>query len=223
MQIVLVTAPEPLAAAVHRLDVPSGRPVLVLIGGADGVGPDESALIDTFVDQVVVPVLRETNATMVDGGTNSGIMQSLGRAASAAGLTTPLVGVAVAALVGNDGDGQTLEPHHTHALLVDGHEWGDESQTLADVAGLLAAGPPTATVLINGGEVSRSDVAHSLRRGRTVVAVRHSGRLADQMAAEPPDGLITVDPRRPVEDQRRHLTALLSAGPEPAGPRSDHR
>lgn len=203
---------EPLRAVAERLGGPPARPVLVLVGGADGVGPAEQQTIDAFLAEVVVPVLRQVRATLVDGGTDSGIMRGVGRAAEAAGLDTPLVGVAVAALVG--AGRAPLEEHHTHAVLVEGRQWGDESEALADLAVELAAGAPTVTVVVNGGSVSRTDVEFGLRGGRPVVAVRGTGRLADELAADPPVGLTVLDTGWPPAEQRRRLADLL----EPAQP-----
>jgi hypothetical protein len=47
---------------------------------------------------------------------------------------------------------------------------------------LLARGKPALTLLINGGEISRADVQHSLDAGRPVIALAGSGRLADELA-----------------------------------------
>lgn len=216
MQVRRVGVGEALAAAVDSLGLPRGRPVLVLVGGADGVEAGELQVIDDVLQQAVVPVVRSVAAAVVDGGTDSGVMRSLGLAVAAADRPVTLVGVTVAALAQSPespGEGTALEPHHTHVLLVDGEDWGDESAALADVAALLADGAPTATLLVNGGEVSRSDVDHSLRLGRPVVAVAHSGRLADELAAAPPDGVVVLEPGWPVDQQRRLLAGLLgSAG-----------
>ena len=46
----------------------------------------------------------------------------------------------------------------------------------------LAGGWPSISVLVNGGEISYTDVACSLRAGRPVLAVAGSGRAADQLA-----------------------------------------
>jgi hypothetical protein len=215
MDVARVEGGETLAHAVDRVGVPTGGPVLVVVGGADGVGPGETSSIDTLLREVVVPVVVSVGGAVVDGGTDSGVMRSLGLAVAAADRPVPLVGVTVASLVRSpegSGEDTALEPHHTHVLLVDGTEWGDESEALAEVAHLLAAGAPTATLLVNGGEVSRSDVDHSLRLGRPVVAVAHSGRLADELAAARPDGVVVLEPGWPVDVQRRMLAGLLGAG-----------
>jgi hypothetical protein len=83
---------------------------------------------------------------------------------------------------GRGGRGEVLQPHHTHFLLVPGDHWGDESPWIARVATLLAGEAPSVTLLVNGGEISRQDVAHSLAAGRPVLVVAGTGRLADELA-----------------------------------------
>ena len=60
---------------------------------------------------------------------------------------------------------------------------GDDAPWLARVAGNLADGLPSVTVLVNGGEAAQEDVAHSVAAGRPVVVVAGTGRLADILVA----------------------------------------
>jgi hypothetical protein len=58
---------ETLAHTLDRMSLPTGRPVLVVVGGADGVGPGETASMDTLLREVVVPVLVSVGgAAMAD-------------------------------------------------------------------------------------------------------------------------------------------------------------
>jgi hypothetical protein len=174
---------------------------------------ESERLATEILRSIVLPVTLETGAVVVDGGTDSGTMRALGTAAEQAGWTGPLVGVAVASLVAAPGepagDRVPLEPHHTHALLVQGDAWGDESRPLADLAAVLANGAPTVTLLINGGDIGRADVQHSLRLGRPVFVLRGSGRLADELA-ERGDGVTVLDPGRPFAEQQQLLREVLS-------------
>jgi hypothetical protein len=76
-----------------------------------------------------------------------------------------------------------LEPHHTHVVLVPGDSWGDESPWLSEVATVVAGEHPSATLVINGGEITYEDVSHSLAAGRPVIVVAGTGRTADAIAA----------------------------------------
>jgi hypothetical protein len=76
-----------------------------------------------------------------------------------------------------------LEPAHTHFVLVPGSAWGDEAPWIARVAGAIADGRPSVTVLVNGGEIAWTDVAESTRAKRRVLAVAGTGRTADALAS----------------------------------------
>jgi hypothetical protein len=45
-----------------------------------------------------------------------------------------------------------------------------------------------------------------------VVAVAHSGRLADELADAPPDDVVVLEPGWPVDVQRQMLAGLLGSG-----------
>lgn len=77
-----------------------------------------------------------------------------------------------------------LEPHYTHFILVPGKKFGDESPWIVDAATILSMGDPSVTILLNGGEVSRKDIELSLEKGRAVIAVSRTGRLADEFAEQ---------------------------------------
>ena len=178
-----------VAAAVGELGLDRGRPVLVVVGGASGLDERSKERLRSLFSQVLVPVAKERNAAVVDGGTDSGVMQLLGQALETHGASCPLVGVAVEKKVivppdaSESGGRRALERHHTHFVLVPGSSWGDESPWLARVATEIAAGAPSATVLINGGEIALQDVANSVAAGRPVLVVKGTGRAADRIAA----------------------------------------
>ncbi|MGH3338431.1 MAG: hypothetical protein ACRDPL_06340, partial [Propionibacteriaceae bacterium] len=136
----------------------------------------------------VVPVAERRDAVVIDGGTDSGVMQLIGRARSALGGRFPLIGVAAEGTVLVPGPGTPspdaveLEPNHTLFLLVPGTQWGDETQWMMDVAGVVAGHRSSVTVLMNGGQIAYTDVAASLRSGRPVVVLAGSGRTADAIA-----------------------------------------
>ena len=216
-----------------------GWPVLVVVGGAAGLSGSAEAVVRRVIEQLVVPVAVERNAAIVDGGTDSGIMRMIGQAHADLAAKPPLVGVAVRRLVRVAGQDETdvaedaadAEPHHTHLVLVPGQKWGDESRWLSAVAGWLSAGRGAATVVLNGGKVTLSDVGHSVAAGRPVVAVAGTGRSADLLVAAldggvedrsedagmaearaaAASGLLTVlDSTAPTEVQRAQLSRVLS-------------
>ena len=185
-----VDAVAELPTALDRLGISQGRPVLVLVGGAAGMDETHLQLVDEVLRSAVIPVVDGRGGAVVDGGTDAGIMRITGRARSASGAGFPLVGVAAEGTVAAPGGAQPkagdtaeLEPHHTHMILVPGSSWGDESPWLAAVASAIAGEEPSATLVVNGGEITYADVEQSLAGGRPVLVLAGTGRTADAVAA----------------------------------------
>ena len=182
-------------ALLDRLGVPSPRGSLVVNGTTAPLGPGLDALGDVLAEGVAAVALAD-GLTIVTGATDAGIFSLLGAALD--GATAPVIGVAPLDLVTWPGNGpagpdrEPLEPHHSHFVLVEGGEWGDETATLLALAAALGAGAPTAAVLCGGGVVARNETLGHVRAGRPVVVLAGSGRLADQLvealaATDPPD------------------------------------
>jgi hypothetical protein len=183
---VRVDAPDELGDAVAALGLQCG-PTLVLVGGADGLSDDDSEALRALFVETVAPLVEELGAQIVDGGTDVGVMRLVGAARRELGLSFPLIGVAARGNVAVPGeaagrDAVPLEPNHSHFLLVEGEGWGRETPWIARLAGALAEGS-SATLLVNGGEISWTDAAESVADGRAVVAVIGSGGAADAVAA----------------------------------------
>ena len=162
-----------LPAALDTHGLRRGRPVLVLVGGADAMDRSVLTPLDQVLRTAVLPLLDRRDAVALDGGTDSGVMRVIGRARTDAAHRFPLVGVAAEGTVvvpGASADRPRtrvdLEPNHTHVVLVPGSEWGDESPWLSEVADVVADGAPSVTVVVNGGEITFDDALASLDRGR---------------------------------------------------------
>jgi hypothetical protein len=183
-----VEAVSDLPATLDALAVGRGRPVLVLVGGAGGMSQEHLSRTAEVLGRQVVPIVDRLGAVVVDGGTDSGVMRVMGEVRSAAGANFPLVGVAAEGTVSaypadTHANAAKIEPRHSHIILVPGDSWGDESPWLADVADAVAAASPSATLVVNGGEITYADIARSLERRRPVVVLAGTGRTADAIAA----------------------------------------
>ncbi len=197
-----VGQPADIPVVLRTLGVAVRRPVLVSVGGAGGMTPDQMAVMAKALERIV-PALDGWGVAIVDGGTDSGVMQVMGQLRAAAGARFPLVGVAAEGTIilpgtplpgtplpgtplpGTSGRpyAAALEPHHTQVILVPGQTWGDESPWLAQVATAIADGQPSLTLVVNGGQITYDDIDHSLQAGRPVIILAGTGRTADAIAA----------------------------------------
>jgi hypothetical protein len=186
MRTMRIERPDDLAQGLEELGLAPPRPTVVVAGGACNLSNDDAGLIEPALADLAGAADR-LGAAIVDGGTDAGVMQILGRQRSR-GYSFPLVGVVVDSLAVEpgrqpDGEQAALEPNHSHAVLVPGEEWGDEVPWLVRVADALAAGAPSMTVLANGGDIAFADAAASVNRGRVLLTLDGSGRTADAIAA----------------------------------------
>lgn len=178
-----------LPVVLTQLGLAVGRPVLVLVGGASKLSEADYCQVERLFHEALAPIAQKYQASVVDGGTDAGVMQLMGRARHAIAGTFPLIGVSPIGLsklpnqLAPSQDAAPLEPNHSHFLLVPGLEWGDESAWLAEVATQLAADAPSVTVLVNGGEVTWKDALQSVRAKRLLIAIAGSGRTADLLVA----------------------------------------
>lgn len=216
-----VTRRDRIGDRLAELGLADRRPVLVVVGGARGMGEPDRRRVEDLIRERLVPALGRHRAAVVDGGTDDGVMRILGRVRASSGADFPLLGVAVETKVRVPGDGPgpdpeaadtadaadaadtadtaELEPGHSGVLLVPGTAWGDESWWISDVAGALAGPFPSVTLVVNGGEITYSDVRHSLLAKRPVLVLAGTGRTADEIAAALAEGT-GADPEGPLAD-----------------------
>jgi hypothetical protein len=180
------------ATVIHNLPelfgLPSGRRVLVLVGGANGLDRAAAQRLKSLFDAVLVPLCEKLQLIVLDGGTDCGVMRLLAEARARANATFPLIGVVPGECVCLPGEDRAngrapLEPNHTHFVFIPGDNWRTQAWWLSACATVFAGGAPSLTVLANGGEISAYDVVHSQYAGRSVLAIEGSGRLADQLAS----------------------------------------
>jgi SLOG in TRPM, prokaryote len=186
MKTLRVEAPSALPAALETLGLDRPLPTLVLAGGAARVDASELDRLRPVIDELA-GLAERLGVAVVDGGTDVGVMRLMGQARSR-GRSFPLIGVVAASLAVEPeatptGEQAALEPNHTHLLLVPGQRWGDEAPWLARVASVLAGDEPSATAIVNGGEIAYADAAESVSAHRPVLAIDGTGRTADVLAA----------------------------------------
>lgn len=118
-----IASTDEIAAALDSAGLRLDRAVIVLVGGAGTMGEKEFETVAQVLRDEVVPVAERRDAVVIDGGTDSGVMQLIGRARSTLGGRFPLIGVAAEGTVLVPGagtpspDAVKLEPNHTLFLL----------------------------------------------------------------------------------------------------------
>jgi hypothetical protein len=187
-RVIRLAKPIEVPSRLAELHLGGPRPVVVLVGGADGLDDTQLARLRPLFEEGLAPLADALGACVIDGGTDTGVMGLIGQARAKLGADFPLIGVSASGTVAEAGstttadDARSLEPNHTHVVLVPGSRWGEESPWLAAVASQLAGDAPSVTVVVNGGEVTFDDAARSVEAGRPVLVVAGSGRTADTMA-----------------------------------------
>jgi hypothetical protein len=158
--------------------------VLLVFGGADDLDKAKFADIKLLLRRGLLPAVGRHQSIIIDGGTQSGIMQLMGEAVAEENDRIRLIGVAPEAKVSYPGktgkDLAALDPNHTDFFLVESTDWGDETATLFKLAAGLAA--PIAAVLAGGGPVASQEILTAVRKGIGVLIIRGSGGFADQLA-----------------------------------------
>jgi hypothetical protein len=169
-----------ISEALNQLGIPHPKPVIVLVGGASGIG-----WLDKFPMRkaigIITKLAEETQSVVLDGGTQAGIMQEIGKQRKKGKFSFPLVGVVFDSLIMKEDPKSILDPNHTHFFLIPGDDWGDESAWISKIATSIAGDNKSITILVNGGNISRTDVEYSLLENRPVFIMRGTGRLADEI------------------------------------------
>lgn len=205
--------PDPATIA-EALQLPTSVAVLLLSGGAGGMSQELLERLRPAFEVVAQAVVQE-NATVIDGGTQAGVMKLMGEALARSGQKSPHIGVLPAYAEVEPGGPlgeDILEPCHSHFVLIDSDRWGSESKTMSDLATYLSAGAPSLALLVNGGEVALGDIEWNVRQGRRVVVLAGSGRVADEIAAamRQPEGKARERIREVVERGRITLFDLTA-------------
>lgn len=188
-KVVELEASDELGTALRVLGVATGRPVVVVVGGAAGMGDDAHERAGVALRDAVVPVCEDLDAALIDGGTAAGIMQIVGEACAARHTAFPLIGVAAVGTVRLPDDVVTddgradLEPNHSHFVLVPGTEWGDESPWIVRVARAVAGESPFVGLVVGGGDITAIDARLLVDSGFAVIAISGTGGVADDLAA----------------------------------------
>ena len=209
---------EEALAALGLATKPPG--VVVLNGGTAELSTELDATLRGTLGALAEIVVEE-GLTVVTGGTDAGIFAVFGRALGD-DRSAPCIGVVPEARVtwpdrtrvnGTPAGDEPvpLEPHHSHFLLVEGSEWGVETDAMLALTAALSADRPSLAVLAGGGPVADREVRGHLLAGREVLVLAETGRLADQLTGE-----LVGQSRMTAETASRGLVTVIGAGTSPS-------
>lgn len=189
-RVASIAEDQEIQEALTQLEIPHPRPVIVLVGGAAGVGWWDKFPMRKAIG-MIARLADETQSVVVDGGMQAGVMAEIGRQRKQKKFSFPLIGVASEGLSIKGDPDFVFDPHHTHFILVPGENWGDESPWISKIATAIAGEKKSITILVNGGQISKSDVGYSILEDRPAFVMRGTGRMADNITLG--DKIIAID------------------------------
>lgn len=175
---------------IERFGLIIPRPTIFITGGASQMTDDDIARTREIVYDGIAAFAEDHNLTVIDGGTEAGVMQMIGEARKDRNYRFPLIGVCPHSKVSYPGfknpqEEAVLEDGHSHFVLIEAPEWGDESQMIVNLTRAIAAGQPMIGILINGGKIAERDVYLATTQGDNrvpILVLDGSGRTATNIA-----------------------------------------
>ncbi len=217
------------------LEIAAPQAVLMIFGGAAGMESGLKTEIAACFRNAILPIVADRGVLIIDGGTQSGIMEIVGRLGAEETPRPIMLGVAPFGAVTFTGKAQMaeicgfndvpeaetaglarLDPNHSHFALTPTGEWGSETETMfrlaAALAGQKAGLRPVAALLFNGGNIARQEALSCVRRGWPLIALQGTGRLADQIAQAKLQPALTPTKQQPLLTPADAELAEIAAG-----------
>ncbi|GAB5493038.1 MAG: hypothetical protein Phog2KO_32530 [Phototrophicaceae bacterium] len=167
------------------------RPTIFISGGASAMSEEDIRQTRILIDQCIAVFAEKYKITIIDGGTEAGVMDMIGDSRRNNKYKFPLIGVAPLQKVEWDGfkgsdPEAVLQDGHSHFVLVDSDDWGDESNMIVALTKAIAANKaPMVGILINGGKIAEREVYLAGARGENrmpLIIIDGSGRTADNIS-----------------------------------------
>ncbi|OQY27713.1 MAG: hypothetical protein B6244_09935 [Candidatus Cloacimonetes bacterium 4572_55] len=139
----------------RRLGIGQPAALIMSIGGAAGLEDRLGNRLIQLYGRAIARASGNIDALIVDGGTKSGVMQMMGQGVADRGRKSILLGVTPRAkvLLPDEPDRDhpeltRLDSNHSHFVLVDCEEWGEETDTMCALLKTMAnraivTAPPT--------------------------------------------------------------------------------
>jgi TRPM family ion channel len=175
---------------VRALGIPKPGSVIMIAGGAASMDEHDHLNLTRLFTDGIAHIAATYNALVIDGGTQSGVMELMGQGIAKQQQRPMLLGISPAGKVTYPGktrhrvgsDEVTLDPNHSHFVLVETNEWGGETETMYELANVFSEGCPSVAILINGGDIAKNEVLYNVRQRRPIIVIEGSGRFADEIA-----------------------------------------
>ena len=182
---------EATTESLASLGIPTGVPVVVIVGGARVESKIADRLSAVFLD-AIAPAIALSGATVITGGTDAGVMHYAGRAMRKAHPDPCVVGIAPIGRVAYPvqpilppHEMAYPEPNHSHFLLSSGNDWGDETQLMFEAASAISGDAPTLVILAGGGQMAAKELRQLAPLHWPHLVITGTGGIADSLGDDP--------------------------------------
>jgi len=210
----------------HLLNIPAYNALLMLVGGASLLDEKLYPNLENLFTHGIAHLAVTRKALIIDGGTQAGVMELMGKGVAEQQHRSPLLGVSPEGVVTYPGKSLhatvdqecvPLDPNHSHFVLVQTNEWGGETETMYQLAQLYAQSCPSVAMVVNGGSIAKKEILYNVRQGRPIILFTGSGRLADEIATlwqEKPSSFPTSEHAEIIQHGNIHLFPMTSTEAE---------
>ncbi len=208
------------------LNIPTYNDLIMLVGGASLMDEKLYPNLESLFTHGIAHLAVIRKALIIDGGTQAGVMELMGKGVTAQRHRFPLLGVSPGKVVTYPGEFSNnivdhervpLDPNHSHFVLVQTNKWGGETETMYQLAHLYAQSCPSVAMVVNGGSIAKKEILYNVRQGRPIILFTGSGRVADEIAVlwqEKPSSFSTPDLAEIIQHGNIHLFPITSAEAE---------
>jgi hypothetical protein len=204
---------------------------IFITGGASRMSDEDKRLTRELFEQAIAPFAQKHQITVIDGATQSGVIEMMATARLKGEFTFPLIGIVPWSRIrytgkpGNLNDTHDLCPGHSHFVFVSGDDYGAESEMIVNMAHVVAGGERDQAgreiaaigIVVNGGSITRQEafMATSKYIDVPLIVMEGSGRFADELASAVRTGETSQALIRSIIDRGNVQLVGTSAGPAP--------
>ena len=174
---------------VRALGIQKHGSLIMIAGGAARMDERDHISLARLFSDGIAHIAATHRALVIDGGTQSGVMEIMGQGVAQQPHRPPLLGISPIENIIYPGktlprattELTSLDPNHSHFVLVDSNEWGGETETMYALAEVYSQSCPSIAILVNGGAIAKNEVLYNVRQNRPIIVIEGSGRLADDI------------------------------------------